>query len=193
VIDDNTLISQSETGITLSNAAGSRANLQITNNHISDPQFNGIATQDYNWPNATISANTISRQVGFWPDDNIHTQFLALSLYPAGSPVTVSNNTILETGTIILGFRFVGVSVNGTQNANRGTVYDSNTISSNLLQPTGIGFFVNNFGGMDDAIVTNNTFQNLALVTSGQASPGVIFQNNVAINCLQVGVVSLVQ
>lgn len=192
-IDSNTLSAQSDTGIVLSNAAGSRVNLQISNNQIQDPQFNGMTAQDNNWANSTVTGNTISRNIGVWTGDNIQTEFQAIAFYPPSGPVNITKNKVIEGGVVIPGLRFVGVSVSGGQGANSGTVYDSNAITSNQPQPAGIGIYVNTFGGLDNVTVTNNTFQNLALITSGQPSPGVIYQNNVAINCLLSGAISLAQ
>jgi hypothetical protein len=190
-IDRNNLTAQSDTGLLLSSAAGSRINLRISNNQVQDPQFKGLSAQDNNWANSTVTGNTISRRIGAWNGDNIQTQFQAIAFYPPGGPVSITKNSVIESGTVIPGLRFVGVAVNGGQGANSGTVYDSNTITSNQPQPAGIGFYVNTLGGLDNVTVTNNTFQNLALVTSGQPSPGVIYQNNVAINCLLSGVIPL--
>ena len=192
VIDSNTLTSQSDTAIMLSSAEGSRTNLRISNNQVTDPQFKGLSAQDNNWANSTVTGNTISRRIGAWTSDNLQTEFQAIAFYPPGGPVSITRNTVIEDGTVIPGLRFVGVSVNGSQGANSGTLYDSNTIKCNQAQQAGIGFYVNTLGGLDSVTVTNNTFQNLALVTSGQPSPGVIYQNNIAINCLLAGVINLV-
>jgi hypothetical protein len=191
-IDSNNLTAQSDTGIMLSSASGSRMNLRISNNQVQDPQFKGLSAQDNNWANSTVTGNTIWRHIGAWTGDNIQTEFQAIAFYPPGGPVNINKNVIIEDGIVIPGLRFVGVAVNGGQGANSGTVYDSNNIKSNQPQPAGIGFYVNTLGGLDNVTVTNNTFQNLALVTSGQPSAGVIYQNNVAINCLLSGVISLV-
>jgi parallel beta-helix repeat protein len=193
VIDSNILSQQSDTGIQLSNAPGLITNLQVTNNQILDPQFKGLSTQAGNYANSTISGNSITRHLGVWSADSIQTEFQALSLYPPNGPIAIMGNTIVEDGEVILGFRFVGVEVNGSQNANHGTVYDSNKITSNLPQPSGIGIYVNSGGGLDNVTLTNNTFQNLAIVTSGGPSPGVNSQNNVAINCAQIGPIAIVQ
>jgi len=179
-------------GIELSNAPGAITGVAITNNSIMNAQTFAIYANTSNWGGTSISGNMISRTLGAFPADN-NQWYTGIATTPPATPVTVSSNLIIQAGTTVLqGFGFIGIRLNGGQAANAMSTYQQNTILSYLMFNQSVGIFGNSVGSVDSVYVSGNEFNGLFAVTGGAPSSAAITSGNQMYNCAQVGPIPIV-
>lgn len=191
-VDSNLLIQQTVSGIELSNAPGSRAALNITNNRVMNPQSYGIFVNASDWGGSNLNGNSIWRAAGAFPADNT-AQFTGISITPPSTPVVVMGNSVTQSATGgPSGFGFIGIRVNGNAGSNAGSSYQNNIVLSKYKFPQSYGLFGNSTGTLNGTIVQGNIFEGLAAASAGAGSANVTNgAGNLIDDCLQLGPIPL--
>jgi parallel beta-helix repeat protein len=191
-VHGNQLNGQTNVGIEVASTSGSRMNLSLIANHIREAKFYGISINASDWNGSAITGNTIERTGGGYVDD-IAVQYLAINPWPNNS-ISISNNYIAQTGSNPpSGFTFLGLSVNGDPDSNSGSHFDGNTFRSSAVYPFGSGVSGNGPNVLTGATFSQNTFDGLALATTGATSSGMLTAGNRVFQCTSPGPLPLTQ
>ena len=111
--------------------------------------------------------------------------FTGIGITPPNAPVTVRDNTIVQSSASAppKGFHFVGIRINGEAGANTASVYLRNTIISRSQFEESIGVLGNSAGSLDGTILEENRFEGLHAATAGPTSAKVRSKNNRVFDC----------
>ena len=187
---ENRLLRQDEAAIQITNAPGTKSDLLIESNTITDPHRFGIWANSEGWGGSRLLGNRISRAAGAFADDG-QGSFVGIAVSPPARPVTIAGNTILQTAAALVpGFSFAGLKINGRAGANLGSTYEGNTIASASGRPFGAGLVLNGPGSADGVTLDGNRFQGLAAVTMGPASRDIVLRGNTVRQCASAGMLA---